>query len=117
MNEALAKEIERKVRRREEIGSATGELAVPQELKDIPIPRDSDPRKRRAMKAATVAASNSSQMEDRHAVAETPTQQSSMEGGSRVVVEEGERRFQEFESTGHQTTISDENIKGGVTNG
>ena len=100
----------------EDIGSTTGELAVPQELKDIPIPPDSDP-KRRAMKAATVAASNSSQMEGRHAVAETPTQQSSMAVGSRMVVEEGERRFQEFESTGHQTTISDENIKGGVTNG
>ena len=55
LNEALAKEVERNVTRREEIGN-TEELAVPQELKDISIPPDSDPRKRRAMKAATAAA-------------------------------------------------------------
>ena len=42
LNEALAKEVERNVRRREEIGSTAGELAVPQELKDMPIPPDSD---------------------------------------------------------------------------
>ena len=45
LNEALAKEVERNVRRRMEVGSAAGELAVPQELKDIPITPDSDPRK------------------------------------------------------------------------
>ena len=41
LNEALAKEVERDVRRREDIGSTAGELAVPQELKDMPIPPDS----------------------------------------------------------------------------
>ena len=33
-------------KRREEIRSTAGELAVPQELKDVPIPLDSDPRER-----------------------------------------------------------------------
>ena len=79
-------------RRRDEIGSTTGESAVPRELKDMPIPLDSDPRKRRAMKAATAAASSSSsQMEGSRAVAEAPTQQSSMAGGSRIDVEGEER--------------------------
>ena len=54
--------------RREEVGSAE-ELAAPQELKDVPIPPDSDPRKRRAMKAAiAVASSGSSQMDSNRAV-------------------------------------------------
>ena len=44
------------------------------------------------MQAATVAASSSSsQMESSHAVAETPTQQKSMAGKSRMDVEEEER--------------------------
>ena len=38
-------EVERNVRRREDIGSTAGELAVPQELQDMPIPPDSDLRK------------------------------------------------------------------------
>ena len=72
-----------------EVRSAAGELAVPQ-LKDMPITSDPDPRKRRAMEATTVVAS-SSQMESFRAVAETPTQQNSMAGGSRMNVEEEER--------------------------
>ena len=92
LNEALAKEVERNVRRREEIGSTAGELAVPQDLKDMPIPLDSDPRKRRIMKAATAAASrSSSQMEDSSAVAETPTQQNSTTDESIMDVEQEER--------------------------
>ena len=72
----------------------------------MPIPPDSDPRKRRAMKAATVAASSgSSQMEGSRAVAETPTQQNSMADGSRMDVE-GEET--ETEGTEHQTTNNDE---------
>ena len=46
MNEALAKEVGRNVRRREDIGSTAGELAEPQELKDTPIQPEPDPRKR-----------------------------------------------------------------------
>ena len=65
-----------------------------QESKDVPIPSDSDPRKRRAIKAATATASScSSQMEGSRAVAETPTQQRSLVGGSRMDVEEEERDF------------------------
>ena len=45
LNEAIAKEVERNVRRRKEVGNKAGELAAPQELKDVPIPFDSDPRK------------------------------------------------------------------------
>ena len=52
LNEALAKEVERNVRRREEIGRSAGEMPAPQELKDMPIP------KRRVMKGATAAASD-----------------------------------------------------------
>ena len=96
LNDALAKEVERDVGRREKIGSTAEELAVPQELKDMPIPPDSDLRKRRVVKAATAAASSgSSQMEDSRAVPETPTQQNSR-----------------FESTEHQTTNCDENLIG-----
>ena len=92
LNEALAKEVERNARRGEEIGNTGGELAAPQELKDMPIPPDSDPRKRRAIKAATVVAiSGSSQMEGNRAVAETPTQQHSRADGSRMDVEGEER--------------------------
>ena len=92
LNEAPAKEVERNVRRRQEIGSTAGELAVPQELKDMPIPPDSDPRKRYAMKAATAAASSSgSQVEGSRAVAETPKQLNSMADASRTDVEEEER--------------------------
>ena len=84
--------MERDVRRREEVGSAAGELAIPQNSKDMPIALDSDPRKRRAVKAATaVASSGSSQMESSRAVADTPTQQSSMAHESRVDVEAEER--------------------------
>ena len=57
-NEAFAKEVEGNVRRREEVGSTAGELAAPQESNDVPIPLDSDPRKRHAMKAATAVASS-----------------------------------------------------------
>ena len=112
---ALAKEVERNVRRRrEEVGSTAGELAAPQELKDMAIPRDSDPRKRRVMKAATAAASSgSSQMEDSRGVAEAPTQQNSTTDESRMDAEGEERRIQKFESAEHQTTICDENIIGG----
>ena len=38
MNEALAKEVERNVRRREEIGSTAEELSVPQGFKCMSIP-------------------------------------------------------------------------------
>ena len=92
LNEALAKEVERNVRRSEEFGSTPGELAVPREVKETHIPPDSDPRKRRAMKAATVAAiNNSSQMEGSCVVAKTSTQQNSVASGSRKDVEEEER--------------------------
>ena len=58
----------------------------------MPFSPDSDPGKRRAMKAATAAVSSgSSQMEGSRAVAETPTQQNSMAGESRMDVEEEER--------------------------
>ena len=57
-------------------------MAAQQESKDVPIPPDSDPRKRRAMKAVTaVARSGSSQMESSRAVAD----------GLRMDVEEEER--------------------------
>ena len=57
-------------------------MAAPQESKDVPIPLDSDPRKRRATKAVTaVARSGISQMESSRAVAEGP----------RMDVEEEER--------------------------
>ena len=59
----------------------------------MPIPRGSDPSKRRAKKAATLAASSGSQMEGSCAVAETPTQQNSMADGSRMDVE-GEEKAQ-----------------------
>ena len=58
LNEAIAKEVERNVRRREEVGNTGGELAAPQDLKDVPIPLGSDPRKRCAMKAAAAVASS-----------------------------------------------------------
>ena len=38
--------------------STARELVAPQESKDVPIPPDSDPRKRRAMKAVTAVASS-----------------------------------------------------------
>ena len=58
----------------------------------MPIPPDSDPRKRRVKKAATAAASGgSSQMNDSRAVAETPTQHNSMTDESKMDVE-GEDR-------------------------
>ena len=95
LNEALAKEVERNVRRREDIGSTAGELAGPQELKDMPIPPDSDPRKRRVTKAATAAASSGS---SHMAVAETPTQQQSTTDESRMDVE-GEERDESRSST------------------
>ena len=83
--------VERNVRSREEVRSAARELAAPQESKDVPIPPDSDPRKRRAMKATAVASSASSQMESSRAVAETPIQQNSTTDESRMDVEGEER--------------------------
>ena len=71
LNEAIAKEVERNVTRREEVGNTAGELAASQELKEVPIPLDSDPRERRVMKAATAfASSGSSLMESSCAVAD-----------------------------------------------
>ena len=70
LNEAIAKEVDRNVRRRKETRSTAEDLAAPQELKNVPIPPDSDPRKRRAMKAAiAVASSGSPQMDSNTAVA------------------------------------------------
>ena len=61
----------------------------------MPIPPDSDPRKRRAMNAATaLASSGSSQMQENGAVAETPTRQNlttDVSHESRMDVEEEER--------------------------
>ena len=92
LNEALAKEVERNVRRRDETGSAAGELAVPRESKDVPIPPDSDSGKRRALEAATVDASSSGlQMGGSCTVAEALTQQDSMADGSRMDVEGEEK--------------------------
>ena len=62
LNEAIAKEVGGNVRRREEVGSTAEELAAPQELKDVPIPPDSDPRNGRAMKAAIAVASSCEQL-------------------------------------------------------
>ena len=74
-----------------EMSEEERKLAVPQELKDMSIPPDSDPRKRRAIKAgAAVVSSASSQMEGSRAVAETPTQQNSTTDESRMDVEGGE---------------------------
>ena len=107
-NEALAKEGERNVRRREEVGNTAGELAAPEELKYVPTPLDSDPGKRRAMKAATaVASSGSSRTVGNSAVADE----------SRMDVEGEERRIQKLESTEHQETKNDESINGRITNG
>ena len=114
LNEALAKEVGRNVRRRKEIESTAGELAAPQESKDVPIPPHSDPRKRRVTKAATAAASSGrSQMEGGHAVAVTPKQQNETTDESRMDVEGEERQVQKFDTTEHQTTNHDENIDGG----
>ena len=96
------------VRRRKEIGSTAGELAVPQELKDMPIPPDSDPRKRRSMKAATAAASSSSsKMEISRAVADE----------SRMDVEEEDKEESSNSKALNIRRRNDENINGGVTNG
>ena len=108
MNEALAKAVERNVWGRGEIVSTAGELAAQQESKDVPIPPDSDPRKRRAMKAVTaVARSGSSQMEGSRAVAD----------GLRMDVEEEERY--EFRSSKAQNIRRRMMTKanGRVTNG
>ena len=106
LNEALAKKGERNVRRTEDVGSTAGKLAVPQELQDMPIPPDSDPRRRRAMKAATVAANSCSlQMEGSRAVAQAPTQQKSMADGSIMDVEGG------FEGTEHHTSTEESRKK------
>ena len=89
LNEALAKEVLRSVKRTEKRRCTAWELAVPQELKDMPIPPESVLSIRRVMKAATAAASSgNSQMEDSRAVAETPTQEGSMTDESRMDVEE-----------------------------
>ena len=85
LRKALAKEVERNIRRRAETGSAAGEMAVPRESKDAPIPPDSDSEKRRAMNAATVDASSSGlQMGGSRAVAETLTPRDSMADRSRM---------------------------------
>ena len=84
-NEALAQEVERNARRRKEVGNTAGEVAAPQELKDVPIPLASDARRRRAIKAATAVAS--SQMQSSSAVADTPVQQNSMADESTLDVE------------------------------
>ena len=69
----------------------------------MPIPPDSDPRKRRVTKAATAAASSgSSQVEDSRAVAETPTQQKSTTDESRMDVE-GEETDESRRSTAPNT--------------
>ena len=69
----------------------------------MPIPPDSDPRKRRITKAATAAASSgSSQVEDSRAVAETPTQQKSTTDESRMDVE-GEETDESRRSTAPNT--------------
>ena len=96
LNEALAKEVERNVRRREEIGSAAGESAVPRESKDALIPPDSDPGKRSAMNAETAVASSGRRVKNGRR-------------GRRA------RRIQQFERTERQTTNNDENISGGIT--
>ena len=85
----------------------------------MPIPPDSDPRKRYAMKAATAAVSSSgSQLKGSRAVAETPKQLNSKADGSRTdVEEERERRIRKFEGTEHQTTNNDEIINERVANG
>ena len=84
----------------------------------MPIPPDSDPRKRRVMQAATAAASSdSSQMEDSRGVAKTPTQQNLTTDESRMDVE-GEER-DESRSSKAQNTIRRIKTKtsiGGVTN-
>ena len=108
MNEALAKAVERNVWGRGEIVSTAGELAAPQESKDVPIPPDSDPRKRRATKAVTaVARSGISQMESSRAAAD----------GLRMDVEE-EKRY-EFRSSKAQNIRRRMMTKanGRVTNG
>ena len=109
LNEAFAKEVERNVRRREEAGSVGGELAVAREPKDVPIPPDSDPLKRRVMKAATVdASSGRSQTEGSRAVTDE----------SRMDAEEEERATSpEVRQSERQAKNRDENINGGVTNG
>ena len=83
-------------------------MAAPWSSKDVPIPRDSDPRKRRAMKAVTaVARSGSSQMESSRAVAD----------GIRMDVKE-EKRY-EFRSSKAQNSRRRMMTKanGRVTNG
>ena len=106
LNEAVAQEVERKVRRREEIGSTAAALAVPQELKDMPIPPDSDRRERRTTKAQRQLADGRQPCSCRDA-------DTAKFDGSRV--KNGrrgrrERRIQMFESTKKYTN-------GGVTNG
>ena len=90
LNDALAKEVERNVRRREEAGRA-GELAVPRESKYAPIPPGSGWGKRRAMKTGTVDASSGFKMGGSRTVAQTLTQQDSMAEGSRMDVEGEEK--------------------------
>ena len=107
MHEAIAKEVARKAGSRKccrRVGNTTGVR------KTLPIPPNSDPKKRRAMKAATaVASSGRSQMESSRAVAETPTQ-NSVADKSRMDVEGEERRIQKFESTEHQAKNCPEHI-------
>ena len=87
LNESIAKDVEKR--------QQAGELTAPQESKDVPIPFDSDPRRRRAMKAATaVASSGSSQMEGSRAVADE----------SRIDVEGEERDEFRSSEAEHQET-------------
>ena len=54
LNEAIAREVERNVRTREEIGHARRKVTAQEDLRESPTPPDPDPRKIPEMKAATV---------------------------------------------------------------
>ena len=103
LTEAIAKEVERNVRRREEVGSAEGELAAPQESKDVPIPPDSDPRRRHATKAATaVVSSGSSQMESSRAVAEESVEERETNSKVRKHRASGDEKRQKHQRESHK---------------
>ena len=106
MNDALAKEVDRNVRGRGETESTAGELAAPQESKDVPIPPDSNPRKRRAMKAVTAVA-RSGKLAD----GKQPCSGRGAKNGRRG---RREIRIQKFKSTEHQETNNHKGIKGRV---
>ena len=103
LNEALAKEVEtkeveRNVRRRAEIGSATGVETTCRSHLTQTRERDVQSKQRQQLRAAAAR-----RWKAGRAVAETPTQQRSLVGGSRMAEQ--------------QTTNDDEHINGGVTNG